>query len=470
MTTYIHFTDEQKQKANSVDLVDFLERQGEELLRSGREKRLASNRSITVRGNRWYDHATREGGLAIDFLQNFYGLSFPEAVTRLLDEQGEVIYKPADIKEQEERKPFVLPKKHSDMRRVFAYLIKQRCIDRDIISFFARNKMLYESCELSKDKTKEYHNAVFVGIDENGIPCHGHKQGIYTKGNKFKGNIESSDPRYSFNYIGKSNKFYVFEAPIDMLSFITMYQKNWQDDSYVSLCGVSEQAMLNMIEKNPHLNHVILCLDHDIAGIETSEKFYDILLDRKMRCEKLMPKYKDWNEDLKASLNLSAIPAEEHPQYNLRDKICTEINKLTSEFKNTDESLSKLNNLFHKCKTNNSEQIVETLKQLSAFSLLLAENEYRQLQTSQGIDAVQRKLYSEFRAYENRNRLNSRLDMIGQEVLKVGRYQGILSKKEKENIASSYESIAQHSLKAIVLIELQEIGQEQKQIKEMTMQ
>ena len=346
MGTYIHFTEEQKQRANSVDLVDFLERQGEKLLRSGREKRLASDRSITIRGNRWYDHETREGGLAIDFLQNFYGLSFPDAVTRLLSgEQGEIIYKKADIKEQEERKSFVLPEKHSDMRRVFAYMIKQRCIDRDIISFFAKNKMLYESCELSKDKTKEYHNAVFVGFDENGTPRHAHKQGIYTKGKKFKGNIESSDPCYSFNYIGKSNKLYIFEAPIDMLSFITMYQRDWQQDSYVSLCGVSEQAMLKMLEINPRLNHAILCLDHDKAGIETSEKFYDILTAKKIRCDKFKPQYKDWNEDLKASFNLPAIPAEKHPQYTLRDKICSEIYELTSEFKNKDNSLQKLNNL-----------------------------------------------------------------------------------------------------------------------------
>ena len=134
-------------------------------------------------------------------------MSFPEAVTRLLGEQGEIIYKTADIKEQGRRKPFVLPQKNSDMRRSFAYLIKQRHIDRDIIGFFARKKMLYESCELSKDKTKEYHNAVFVGIDENGIPRHGHKQGLYTKGKKFKGNIESSDPCYSFNYIGRAISF-----------------------------------------------------------------------------------------------------------------------------------------------------------------------------------------------------------------------------------------------------------------------
>lgn len=469
MSTYIHFTEEQKKRANSVDLVEFLERQGEKLLRSGREKRIDRNRSITVRGNRWYDHATREGGLAIDFLQNFYGLSFPDAVTRLLGEQGQIIYKTANIKEQEERKPFALPQRHSDMRKVYAYLIKQRYIDREIISFFVRNKILYESCELSRDKTKEYHNAVFVGIDENGIPRHGHKQGIYTEGKKFKGNIESSDPRYSFNYIGKSNKLYVFEAPIDMLSFITMYQRDWQNNSYVSLCGVSELAMLRLIEVNPHLDHVILCLDYDIAGIETTEKFYDILVDRKIRCDKLIPEYKDWNEDLKANLNLYAMPREEHPQYTLRDKVCLEIYEKTSELKGKDNPLQKLNKLFHECKISKSEQIFETLKQLSAFSLLLAEKEHRQLGTSQDIDLIKNRFYHGFKAYENRSRLNSRLDMIGQEILKISRYEGIISEKEKVDIAKKYESIAQHSLKAIILIELEEQKQEQKQIKEMTM-
>ena len=66
MSTYIHFTEEQKQRANSVDLVEILQRQGEKLLPSGREKRLASDHSITVRGNVWYDHALEQGGLMHD--------------------------------------------------------------------------------------------------------------------------------------------------------------------------------------------------------------------------------------------------------------------------------------------------------------------------------------------------------------------------------------------------------------------
>ena len=88
---YIHFTEDQKLRANSVDLVEFLRRQGEKLISSGQDKRLTSDHSITVHGNEWYDHAAERGGHAISFVQNFYGLTYPEAVTRLLNgEQGEV--------------------------------------------------------------------------------------------------------------------------------------------------------------------------------------------------------------------------------------------------------------------------------------------------------------------------------------------------------------------------------------------
>lgn len=100
---YIHFTEDQKLRANSVDLVEFLRRQGEKLISSGQDKRLTSDHSITVHGNEWYDHAAERGGHAISFVQNFYGLTYPEAVTRLLNgEQGEV-YIPAEKKEKKKK-------------------------------------------------------------------------------------------------------------------------------------------------------------------------------------------------------------------------------------------------------------------------------------------------------------------------------------------------------------------------------
>lgn len=81
MGQYIHFTEDQKLRAASVDLEEFLRSRGEGLIRSGRDKRLKSDHSVTVNGNEWYDHATQKGGGPISFVQTFYGLSYPEAVT-----------------------------------------------------------------------------------------------------------------------------------------------------------------------------------------------------------------------------------------------------------------------------------------------------------------------------------------------------------------------------------------------------
>lgn len=465
MSTYIHFTEEQKLRANKVDLVEFLQRQGEKLLPSGREKRLASDHSITVRGNEWYDHALEQGGLAIDFVQNFYGLSFPEAVTKLLGGEHGELYSKVKERKKIKRKPFVLPPKNSDMRRVFAYLIKNRHIDRNVVSFFAKQKLLYESCEQSKNKTKEYHNAVFVGYDENGVPCHAHKRGIYSHGNGFKGNIESGNPCYSFHYTGISNRLYVFEAPIDMLSFITIYKNiHWQEHSYVALCGVSEQAMLKILEINSNLNHVLLCLDHDAAGIEASEKFQDLLSKKGIKCSRLLSKCKDWNEDIKESFNLSAIPSEEHPQYIIRDEVCSEIQKYIIEIDKNDNSPSKLNTLFKKCNTDDTEQMVENLKQLSALSLCLASNEYRQMGYPLEVDKLLTGLHDGFKAYENRSKFNSRLLDIQKELEPIGKHQGIVCENEKKDIAQRYESIAGHCLKAIITIKMQQQKQEQKQL------
>ena len=113
--------------------------------------------------------------------------------------------------------------------------------------------------------------------------------------------MESCDPRYSFHWIGKSDTVYVFEAPIDMLSFISMYQKDWMEHSYVALCGVAEHALLQLLEDVPHLSKIALCLDHDKAGIEAGERIKKRLSERGYR--NVFPLFscqKDWNEDLQA--------------------------------------------------------------------------------------------------------------------------------------------------------------------------
>ena len=288
---YVYFTDDQKQRANAVDLEDFLTRQGEKLLRSGREKRLTSDHSITVRGNEWYDHAAEKGGCAIDFVQMFYGRSFPDAVTMLLNgEQGQA-YRPSEQRKSEPPRPFVLPEANHDMRRVYAYLTRTRCLDREVVSAFARMKMIYEDAR--------YHNAVFVGFDKDGIARHAHKRGTYTQGEPFKGNVDGCDPRYSFHHTGQGDTVYVFEAAIDILSFLSLYQQDWQRHSYVSLCGVAEHALLQLLEESPQVKKIGLCLDNDKAGIKARKRLASILVGKGYsEVFSLLPQQKDWNEDL----------------------------------------------------------------------------------------------------------------------------------------------------------------------------
>ena len=149
---YIYFTEEQKHRANAASLVDYLRNRGEKLVRSGSEYRLVyfdssgEHDSITIKGNEWYDHSAEEGGMAPKFLQRFYGMDYPAALTELLGgETGSIDRLIAVRRKERDRKPFVLPEANQNMRRVFAYLLKQRCIDPEVLEYFAHNRLIYES-------------------------------------------------------------------------------------------------------------------------------------------------------------------------------------------------------------------------------------------------------------------------------------------------------------------------------------
>lgn len=142
---YINFSDDDLYRANTADLVSYLERRGERMKRVGSTYKYiytdgsGTHDSVTISGGKWYDHKNQRGGYAVKFLQEFLGFSFQDSVIELLG--GHCSTHTVNTISCEPSasivKPFKLPEPNSDMRRVFAYLTKQRFIDPQIISHFA---------------------------------------------------------------------------------------------------------------------------------------------------------------------------------------------------------------------------------------------------------------------------------------------------------------------------------------------
>ncbi len=288
-TKYIHFTKDQREQARMTDIADLLRRQGETLKRSGKEYEWRNgSEKVTIRGNLFYHQYEGEGGDAIDFVRRFYNLDYPEAMEYLLGGTNGTL-KTAQPVLQKPPEPFVLPKRNDNMRRVFAYLLSKRGIDRDVLYTFVRENMIYESAE--------YHNVVFVGYDKDGKAVHANMRGTGGE-STFKGNAPNGIPEYSFHRTGTDDTLYLFEAPIDMLSYISLHKDGWKQHSYAAGCGVSERVLFQMLIDNPNLEKIYLCLDSDDAGQKAAKRISDRMRFSGLKTEILIPIHKDWNEDL----------------------------------------------------------------------------------------------------------------------------------------------------------------------------
>ena len=279
----MYYTQEQIDRANQADIVSFLQSQGEQLTRAGQEYRWKRHNSLTVRGNKWYRHSQSKGGGPVDFVMGFFGKSFTEAVELLTGEQGAAAPdrpSPAPLSD------FRLPPRSDTAGQVKSYLTEARRIDEDVSGFFFSTGDIYEEAA--------HHNAVFVGRDESGIPRYAHQRG--TAGN-FRLDVKGSDKAFNFSYRGAGERLFVFEAPIDLLSFLCLFKKGWQKQSYLSLGGVGEKALLRFLSDRPDIQTVYLCLDSDQAGNDACSRLVN-LTPEGLTVHRLVPLFKDWNEVL----------------------------------------------------------------------------------------------------------------------------------------------------------------------------
>ena len=173
-----------------------------------------------------------------------------------------------------------------DNRTARNYLTAARRIDEDVTGFFFARGDIYEDAA--------HHNAVFVGRDEDGIPRYAHSKG--TAGN-FRLDVKGSDKAFNFCYRGEGERVFVFEAPVDLLSFLCLFKKDWQKQSYLSLGGVGEKALLRFLSDRPNIKTVYLCLDSDEAGNDACSRLVK-LMPEGYTVHRLIPLFKDWNEVL----------------------------------------------------------------------------------------------------------------------------------------------------------------------------
>lgn len=305
-----YVTREQIEAAKRMDLLTYLQTyEPDELVHfSGNVYSTRTHDSLKISNGRWCWWSRGIGGRsALDYLIKVRGMSLPEAVMRINGQAAAVppAHKPKQT--TADPKQLLLPERNGNNDRVIAYLVG-RGISRGIVEFCIRSGRLYES--------REHHNAVFVGYDQQGVPKCGSLRG--TSGRRFMGDVRGSDKRYSFSISpkGNSEKLHLFESAIDLLSFSTLellVGRDWQREHYLSLAGVYKprrnidesplpMALTQYLIDYPQINIISLHLDNDEPGKLAARAIMAKMMDKHV--VEFCPSYrgKDYNEMLQMRL------------------------------------------------------------------------------------------------------------------------------------------------------------------------
>lgn len=307
------FSEEEKESARRISTMDLLSRRyGFTFKPKGQSGKFSCREHdsliISSDGRGWHWNSKGiSGGDAISFLQKVENMSYPEALQEIVGNGISYTQAPKTEFRQKENKPFELPEKfEGQYKRLFAYLCKTRGIDSSVVSDLVRTEQLYEDVR---------HNAVFVGHDIDGKPRSAVKRGT-ADGVKFRGEVEGSDKHYTFSMLRRqSSKLYVFESPIECMSHATMVNRLKGDpfayycQNRVSLNGLSDLGLSQILEDNPQFTEIHICLNNDDKSIENhgqiaAKRIAEKFTAKGYKCVNHLPPYQqnDWNDSLKVRL------------------------------------------------------------------------------------------------------------------------------------------------------------------------
>lgn len=272
------FTEAELAVAKTVDLIAVASSLGYTPVKIGNYYTLKEMDSIRIYNrNSWCRFSRRYekgecGGSQIDFLRVFGKMDVKEAVFWLLDFAG--YFRKADIYDNARmsisnntgpKKKFCLPRQADDNAYLYSYLMNDRAIDRDIISYFINQNLIYESMPC--------HNIVFKGNDKYGNTRAASMRGVFDRyGRHFKCDVSGSDKRYGFNISNDScTKLVVFEAAIDLMSYIDIYGDF--GSNMLSLGMLADEPIKTFMDEHPQISNIRFCLDNDIWGRKATEKF-----------------------------------------------------------------------------------------------------------------------------------------------------------------------------------------------------
>lgn len=265
------YSKEQIQQAYSIDLLEFARSEGYNCVKQGSEYRVKGYAGLIIDAekNCFYWHSEHKGGGIIQFCNYVMGITDFKSAMRYLVGEGEVSvshkkFIPPKDGIVSEKKDLEMPERADNVKRVYAYLINQRGIAPDVISDMVKQKLIYQDVK---------GNAVFVHKDKDGKTVGGDVIGTLSD-KRYKGVAPGSTGVFQYNKGTDIKSIYVFEAPIDLMSFVQMHPEI-NNAAFISMGGLKPQYIAEYVNDSSYT--VISCVDNDKAGKAFNDR---ILMDK----------------------------------------------------------------------------------------------------------------------------------------------------------------------------------------------
>lgn len=286
----IYYTDKELQAAlQNNNALEYALSRGYSLIKYNSEYHLKEHDSMVFkRDGRWYWNSRNLHGHAIDFIRSYENRSYKEAVCILAGtiDRSAPVGPPKNLPAMtsEEKAEFILPERSHSYKNLFAYLIKERGIDPDLVKDQVEKRKIYQGITYSKlmiigyskdgaarydvkekykqeftnvprlreqvsngisnspfhtteclscdtvqklmksDRVRAYQNLIMLGYDSGGTPHYASMRSMNSSGKAVKVDVAGSDKSYPFVLNGKLNSdtVCVFESPVEAMSYWTL--------------------------------------------------------------------------------------------------------------------------------------------------------------------------------------------------------------------------------------------------------